>query len=253
MKPSTDRHLITLGNSSAKIIADGELFTDLLLSGTLADGNAERILRVWKKLGRLDFMIRLDLQEHVEKRCYYVSFPFDGKGGRIRFDQNVGVAELKDLLPGSMLDLFFCSRYTALETEGFTAILCCPDAPIVEFDGMHTAKWRKALPLIPENNHVYGLLYNNICNTDAPAWQNILVTFQYSLFIENGKFEYSSAHNAWHSISALEAELSHEMPDPGITPVPLQYRVHCDASGKCYLEDPEKGTLTDMDLRNFSV
>ena len=253
LKPSTDRHLITLGNSSAKVIADGELFTDLLLFGTLADGKAERRLRVWKKLNRLDLSIRLDLQEHVEKRCYYVSFPFDGKGGRIRFDQNVGVAELKDLLPGSMLDLFFCSRYTALETEGFTAILCCPDAPIVEFDGMHTAKWRKALPLIPENNHVYGLLYNNICNTDAPAWQNILDTFQYSLFIENGKFEYSSAHNAWHSISALEAELSHEMPDPGITPVPLQYRVHCDASGKCYLEDPEKGTLTDMDLRNFSV
>ncbi len=247
LKPSTERKLVPLENRKGKVSADGELFTEIHFSGSFAAQPVERTLRVWKKLNRIDFSIRLDLQESVPKRCYYMQFPFAGRNGTFRFDQNVGIAKLDKLLPGSMLDLFLCSRYVSLETDRFTATLCCPDAPVVEFDGIHTAQWRKKLPLRPENNHVYGMLYNNICNTDAPAWQRILETFDYSLFINEGGFDVAAAHNAWHSISALEAENSFELPDSGIPPIPAKYRVHCDCAGAWSLEDPEKETFTDFD------
>lgn len=246
LRTSVDRKLLKMENICCKFVSDGELFTELFLSGTFNNDKVERSMRIWKKLNRIDFAIRLDIKESFEKHCYYVKFPFAGKNGKFRFDQNIGIVSLDKLLPGSMLDLFMCSRYTALETSGFTAICCCPDAPIVEFDGMHTAKWRKKLPLVTENNHIYGLLYNNICNTDAPAWQNVLETFKYSLYIDDGAFDVSSAHRAWHSISALDAELSFELPSEGVEPIPDNFRVHCDHSGNIMLEDPEKCTLTEL-------
>ena len=238
LKPELERSVEELAGCTCELSADGELFTEITLAGTFASGNAQRRIRLWKDLPRIDFTFRLDLPEHPEKICYYAAFPFSGKDGKFVFDQNVGVASTAELLPGSMLDLFYCSRYTALENNGTTAVLCCPDAPIVEFDGMHTAKWRKELPLKLENNQLFGLLYNNICNTDAPSWQRVLESFSYSLFTGNGKFSAAFAQQSWNSITALDAEVSFECPDEGIEPYPDTLRVHVDGDSRICLENP---------------
>ena len=157
----------------------------------------------------------------------------------------IGIASPDDLIPGSMLDLFYCSRYTSVETDDFTAVLCCPDAPIVEFDGMHTAEWRKELPLKFANNHIYGLMYNSICNTDAPAWQDVLETFSYSLFFHDGKFSGGEAQRDWNSVTALESEISFEAADSGIAPFADNIRVHTDYKANIYLEDLATGAITN--------
>ena len=237
LKPAIDREVYRLEITSGKVIADGELFTTVLQSGTFPGGEAQLTCRIWKSLPRIDFNIRLDLPENPEKRCYYVRFPFAGNVGKFCFDQNTGIARPDMLLPGAMLDLFYCSRYTALENGGNTILLCCPDAPVIEFDGMHTAQWRKDLPLKFKNNNIYGLLYNNICNTDAPAWQQVLETFNYQLFIRPEKFSVAQAQEAWFSTTALTAEESFETPDNGIEPFPLELLVHPAGNGSIYLEN----------------
>ena len=222
---------------TCKYLSDGNLYTEILQSFRFACGNAERIVRIWKELPRIDFSLRLDLPESPAKKCWYGAFPFAGTDGTFRFDQNVGIVSPEELLPGSMLDLFYCSRFASVETEDYTAVLCCPDAPIVEFGGKHTAKWRKELPLTFENNHIYGLLFNNICNTDAPAWQSVLESFSYSLFFHASGFDGAAAQTDWNSITALESELSFESADPGVAAIPDSFRVHTDYEGKYYLEN----------------
>lgn len=253
--PSVDRSVYELTEKSAKIVFNGELFTEIKQSGILYGSSNERVLRIWKNLPRIDFSYRLDIPEEYEKICYYVKFPFEGRQGRFIFDSNIGINTPAELLPGSMLDMFYCSRFTAMEAEDFTAVLCCIDAPVVEFDGMHTCEWNKKLPLIFKNNHIYGLLYNNICNTDAPAWQRILDTFNYSLFFDGGKFNTAFAQSAWYGAIALEAELCFESEDAGISDIPLDLRVHSDSKGVVYLENPNPFEVNyqDMIFEPYSV
>lgn len=243
LKPELERECEELADISGKVTADGALFTEITVCGSFASGKVQRIMRVWKDINRIDFTFRLDLPEHEEKICYYARFPFAGNGGKFRFDQNIGITAPEELLPGSMLDLFYCSRFTSVESDGVSAVLCTVDAPIVEFDGMHTAKWRKELPLKLENNQIFGLLYNNICNTDAPAWQRVLERFDYSLFAENGSFAFDSAQRNWNSVTALRAEISFEKADNGITAFPDTLRIHPDGEGGIFVENPN----------NFSV
>ena len=236
--PSVDRTVHNLSFKSAKILTDGELFTELLQCGVLPYGKIERVMRIWKNLPRIDFAYRLNLPEQYEKVCYYAKFPFAGNDGKFIFDSNAGINTPAELLPGSMLDMFYCSRFTAMESKDFTAVLCCIDAPVVEFDGMHTCEWRKNLPLTFKNNHIYGLIYNNICNTDAPAWQRIIDTFNYSLFVDNGNFKNKFAQASWYAATALEAELTFETANKGIEGFPLELRVHSDCKGNIYVENP---------------
>ena len=223
---------------TGKILSDGELFTDVLQGGDFPYGHAERTVRIWKNLPRIDFSCRLDLPEQYEKNCYYVKFPFEGKQGHFIFDSNAGINTPDELLPGSMLDMFCCARFTALESQGFTAVLCCIDSPVLEFDGMHTCEWRKKLPLTFQNNHIYGLLYNNICNTDAPAWQRIIDTFNYSLFIDGENFNTAFAQSSWYGATALNADLNYEDADEGIEGFPLSLRIHIDSENAIYIENP---------------
>ena len=236
--PSVDREVSELTGKSAKILTDGELFTEVLQQGIFKNGNAERIMRIWKNLPRIDFAYRLDIAEHYEKVCYYVKFPVTGTDGKFIFDSNAGINTPAELLPGSMLDMFCCSRFAAVESRDFTAVLCCIDAPVVEFDGMHTCEWNKKLPLTFNNNHIYGLIYNNICNTDAPAWQRVIDTFNYSLFFKDSNFSNAFAQSSWYGATALEAELTFEKGNEGIAGVPLELRVHSDCNGSLYIENP---------------
>ena len=236
--PSVKRTVHELSSKTGKILSDGELFTDVLQGGDFPYGHAERTVRIWKNLPRIDFSCRLDLPEQYEKNCYYVKFPFEGKQGHFIFDSNAGINTPDELLPGSMLDMFCCARFTALESQGFTAVLCCIDSPVLEFDGMHTCEWRKKLPLTFQNNHIYGLLYNNICNTDAPAWQRIIESFNYSLFIDGENFNTAFAQSSWYGATALNADLNYEDADEGIEGFPLSLRIHIDSENVIYIENP---------------
>lgn len=235
--PASDRTIARGRSVEGGQTEDGELFFSVRQTGLLKNSRFERTVRVWKKQPRIDFSVRLDKPESAEKENYYASFPFNGHDGTFRFDQNAGIADVRDLLPGAMQDLFFCSRYASVEGKEFTAILCCPDAPVVEFGKISTMQWEKSLPFRAESNSIFSLLCNNMCNTDAPAWFPVLDTFSFSLFILDHPFSAVVAQQCWESGVSLDAVLQ-SPPEPAeFSGVPHEFRVHAEHAGIPWIEN----------------
>ena len=227
----------SFGGIPPKVTEDGDLFTTLVRSGTCSHGTAVVSIRVWKHLPRIDFNVRFDLPETKDKISARLLFPFAGKGAKFAFDQNAGVATPEMLLPGSIQELFFCSRFAVLNAEKYSAVLCCPDAPSLEFGGRRLAEWQKELPFHAENNHVHALVYNNICNTDAPAWYPLLDDFSYSLFLSDYTADIAEAQEAWESATALNADFNSQEAFTSCVGLPRCIRMHTDEKGAPWLEN----------------
>jgi hypothetical protein len=188
------------GLLTAAFTQNGEITTD---AGTI---RYQRTLRFYHNSPRIDVKIRLDKPETEKKESCYVAFPFAGTNGEFKFDQNIGFVDPgKDLLPGAMLDLFYCSRFCAVETDNFSAVIATPDAPLVQFGGIQTAQWLQKISFRPQNNHIFGQIYHNLLNTDCPIWQDVLDTFEYSVLFYPGKFDYSSVQGDINNATALSA------------------------------------------------
>ncbi len=193
--------------------ANGSVITAVTQNGQMETDAGlvrfQRTLLFYHNYPRIDVKIRLDKPESEKKTCCYIAFPFAGKNGEFKFDQNIGLIDLsRDLLPGAMLDLFYCSRFTAVETDDSTMVIATPDAPLVQFGGIQTARWLQEFPFRPQTNHIYGQLYHNLLNTDCPVWQDILETFTYSIWFHSGKFDYPAAQADWNSSTALSTSFS---------------------------------------------
>ena len=81
------------------------------------------------------------------------------------------------------------------------------------------------------------MLFNNICNTDAPAWFPVLDTFEYSLFLLPEKFSTALAHQAWENATALTSKPGFAAESCMISNLPGQIRAHSDENGTLYLEN----------------
>ncbi len=237
LQPCVKRNRESFGGIPPQITEDGELFTTLKRKGTNNHGTSIVTIRFWKHLPRIDFNVRFDLPETKDKLCARVLFPFAGKEAMFAFDQNAGVATPSMLLPGSIQELLFCSRFAMLNAQDYSAVLCCPDAPCLEFGGKRLAEWNNHFPFKAENNHVHALIYNNICNTDAPAWSHLRDDFNYSLFISDHHITAADAQEMWESATALSADynsLANSAPCVGL---PRDIRLHTDEAGNPWLEN----------------
>lgn len=234
--PAADKELKKCDISSVSMTFDNELFTEIKQCGTVASAGFTRFLRIWKNSSRIDIKVRFNKPESKKKEFYYLALPFSGTGGKFRFNQNSGIASVDDLLPGAMQDLFYCADYAAIETGSYTAILNCPDAPVVEFGGMTSMNWRKKLPFKAENNHIFALVFNNICNTDAPAWFEVLDTFEYSIYLSDDKFSAAQAEK-FCSGNYLRAFLQSGAQYPQFPVIPDSIKFHLDDKSYIWLEN----------------
>ena len=208
--PWTRRKVYPIHYLPGKKVEDGPLFLTIrmtgILEGTPSPVRYERDLRIWKDSGVIDLLIRLDKPERPEKEICHIAFPFAGKHGSFCFDQNFGLIDPeKDLLPGSMQDAFYCSRFAAVKTATYHATLLFPDAPIVEFGRLTACDWRRESPLPHYSNHIYSYLYNNISNTDCAVWRDILETFSYRVIVRDNEFDPVVAQTDWYELTGLQA------------------------------------------------
>ena len=227
--PLKERHVWREEDASGHIVEDGPIFTVIERHGRIARAVFEERIIIWKDGdGRVDFQVRINKPECAQKESYYVAFPMaHSSNGGIYYDQNMGVVNvMRDLLPGSCQDLFYCSRYAAVEGDGFTSVLCVHDAPVVCFGGMNLCKWEQGLPFNPGNGHIFSMLYNNVCNTDAPCWQDIRDTFSYSLFVKCGGFSPVQAQELCESAMALSCECTAPTSFRAIDGFPKEFRLH---------------------------
>lgn len=245
MTPLTDRRAWHEEQVSAKLAEDGPLFSLILRRGRICRAIFEERITIWKADGKIDISLRLNKPECTEKESYYLSFPIKhAKGRGIFFDQNIGVVNAcQDLLPGSCQELFWCSRYAAVEGGAFTGILSVSDAPIVCIGGMNLAKWERELPFNPGNGRIHSLIYNNLCNTDAPCWKPILDTFKYSLKLVPGNFSPVTAQEASEASTALSCVFGSPSTFQAITGFPKELRLHAIGKGDFWVEN-----LTDRKI-----
>ena len=237
LQPCVERRSVPFGCIQSRVTNDGELFTTLEQRGRNAHGTAVISIRFWKHLPRIDFNVRFDLPETTDKLCARILFPVAGEKAEFMFDQNAGVAAPDMLLPGSIQELLFCSRFALLNAHGYSAVLCCPDAPCLEFGGKRLAEWNNRFPFRAENNHVHGLIYNNICNTDAPAWSHIRDDFSFSLFLSDSHVTASDAQQMWESTTALSADFNSQASSAPCVGLSRDIRMHADESGTPWLEN----------------
>lgn len=148
-----------------------------------------REIRLYNHLPRIDVRFRLDKPETEQKESCYIAFPFVGKDGVFRFDQNLGWVEPSlDIIPGAMQDAFYCYSWVNISTEGRGITVISPDAPIFQFGRIKTGSWDDIFPFIPGRNHLYSWLYHNLLNTDTPIWQDVLDDFNFSAVFHNHGF-----------------------------------------------------------------
>ena len=165
-----------------------------------------------------------------------------GKSGNRLFDQNAGIADPAQLLPGAVQEFFFCSRYFMQNEDGYSAVVCCPDAPVAELGDSRAAQWSTKLPYRPANSHFSGLLGNNLTNTDSPSWFQLRDSFSYSVFLARKPQGPEDAQECWETATALYARMSYESEETSAA-LGRERRAHTGDDGCIYSEELSDGRL----------
>ena len=242
LRPCFDRKAFPMTGTEGALIGDGELFRIIRTRGKCRGTAVDIMYRFWKHHPRIDVNIRLDLPETSEKICCRVLFPFAGDSGKWIFDQNAGIVDPSRLLPGGVEEFFFCSRYFMLNEENYSAVVCCPDAPVAELGNSRAGQWRTKIPYRPANSNFSGLIGNNLMNTDSPAWLRLRDDFSYSIFLTQDRKTPADAQGFWETAVALEARLSYEKEESS-SPVARDLREHIGDDGTVFVEDLSSGRI----------
>ena len=242
LQPIVWRETFHLTETEGALIENGELFLTICRSGKCGNSAVDIRFRLWKHHPRIDVKIRLDVPETSEKTCYRINFPFAGKGGNWLFDQNAGIADPAQLLPGAVQEFFFCTRYFMLNENGYSAVVCCPDAPVAELGDSRAAQWGTKLPYRPVNSHFSGLIGNNLTNTDSPSWFQLRDSFSYSVFLAQKAQSAEDAQECWETATALYARLSYEAEETS-SAIGRPLRAHIGDDGCMYSENLTTGRL----------
>jgi len=105
-------------------------------------------------------------------------------------------------------DAMHCASWALSRSGVGTAVLACPDAPIVEFGHPRLGEWSDEFPFIAGNGHIFGFIYQNLLNTDCPIWQELLHTFRYVCIFEPGGVGAAFAERAGvQALTPLRADL----------------------------------------------
>lgn len=129
-----------------------------------------------------------------------------------------------------------------LNEDGYSAVVCCPDAPVAELGDSRAAQWSTKLPYRPANSHFSGLLGNNLTNTDSPSWFQLRDSFLYSVFLARKPQGPEDAQECWETATALYARMSYESEETSAA-LGRERRAHTGDDGCIYSEELSDGRL----------
>lgn len=129
-----------------------------------------------------------------------------------------------------------------LNEDGYSAVVCCPDAPVAELGDSRAAQWSTKLPYRPANSHFSGLLGNNLTNTDSPSWFQLRDSFSYSVFLARKPQGPEDAQECWETATALYARMSYESEETSAA-LGRARRAHTGDDGCIYSEELSDGRL----------
>ncbi|MCK5805701.1 MAG: hypothetical protein KAI66_22905 [Lentisphaeria bacterium] len=228
MKQNFPRLVQPVRTESVEVSATGPVFDELTVceqvDGAAGSVRVVRTVRVYRTARRIDVDVRLDKPENEAKEAVQIAFPFAGDG-EVAFDQNIGwVDPSAELIPGSLQDAMHCASWALSRSGVGTAILACPDAPIVEFGRPRLGEWSDEFPFVAGNGHIFGFIYQNLLNTDCPIWQELLHTFRYVCVFEPDAVGAAFAERVGtQALTPLRADLlEHSAMEVGAMPPQLE-------------------------------
>ncbi len=153
--------------------------------GTLAERvNYRLLMAIYRNRPYIDVECFLDKTAHRELESIYLACQLAGRAS----DWGIGqhgweIDPARDLLPGSMRDLFYAPRGARLRTPEFTAMMQGFDAPVLHLGRPRLFAWDAERDFRGEPAAFYWNIYQNLLVSDCPAWQPILNSFRFRLFL----------------------------------------------------------------------
>lgn len=169
----TDGKLVACWRESEYVVA-------VMRGTTLRTPRLELEIRLHTTRKVVELRWRFRKEKTYAKEAVYLAFPFAARNPEIAY--RVGGAAVtagRDWLPGACKD-WFCVQDWLRVRQGRPAmdiVLCSPDAPLVQLQGIQTGKWLKRLPL--QNGTVMGYVLNNYWFTNYRAGQGGEFHFRY--------------------------------------------------------------------------
>ena len=175
-----------------KIVEDGPVYTaaalDYSLEGT---GMYTVFLKAYKHLPKLEVMVRIHKESHLEPENLYVALPFTaGQEGFTYLDKTGCIIRPGiDQLPGSCQDFYLIQTGVLWQSGENSVAVITKDAPLISLGGL------KARPVVLCNGNdrernrseVYSWVMNNYWETNFKVNLGGFYEFSYTLLTDTGK------------------------------------------------------------------
>jgi hypothetical protein len=127
-------------------------------------------IRLYNNEKRLDLACSVIKKSIVTPESFYISFPFDIKGGKHFTEVQGGVIETgKDQIKGSSNDWYTVQNFTSVRNDSFQLVMGCPEMPLMQFGAINTGRYTAGA--MPQSTNLFSWPMNNYWVTNFNADQ----------------------------------------------------------------------------------
>jgi hypothetical protein len=127
-------------------------------------------IRLYNNEKRLDLACSVIKKSIVTPESFYISFPFDIKGGKHFTEVQGGVIETgKDQIKGSSNDWYTVQNFTSVRRDSFQLVMGCPEMPLMQFGAINTGRYTAGA--MPQSTSLFSWPMNNYWVTNFNADQ----------------------------------------------------------------------------------
>ena len=160
---------------------DGPIWQSLFISGSGAGFSGLRCeLRLFREVKRIELHFSGRKLAETGPEGLYVAFPFALPGGNLFFEAQGGlVSPGVNQIEGTANDWNAVQNYAALRADGAQIVLVSGEAPLMQFGGINTGRYRRGAG--PESGQIYSWVLNNYWTTNFCASQEGELAWSYAL------------------------------------------------------------------------
>lgn len=171
--PERDTKFIRTRPEKSTIIhhAKGEVFEEITIHTEFgAVTRADRTIRIYNNLKRVDFILEMDKAEVRDAEAFYIAFPFKMENFQIELENAYSfLTPESGQMPESSRDWYLAQRFIRLWDDDTQIIWSPIEAPLVQLGDIQSGKWLHNLDM--EKPTIMSWPMNNYWWTNVPASQ----------------------------------------------------------------------------------
>ncbi len=149
----------------------GPVFDEVVLRSSVGKiTRLDRLIRLYHKLKRLDFIVEMDKTEVRDVESVYVAFPFALEDFQLEVDNAYSfLIPESGQMPESARDWYTVQKYIRLWNDQQSIVWSPLEAPLIQLGRIQTGKWQHTLEC--DSAAIYSWPMNNHWWTNVPAGQ----------------------------------------------------------------------------------